>query len=192
MKQRKIPKIKITFPGLILIVVAFADLSGEGVVTLVAAGMHEMGHILAMVLFSVDIRSITLTPLGLEIDTKGMYKSFFEEMVITLSGCAVNFITFAFTYGFGGLISVFGVTSLLLGIMNILPIRCLDGGEALYTGVSIFCMPDRAERISRAVSFVTLIIMWVPATYIFLMSGYNYSLFIMSVWLFGKIFYEKK
>ncbi len=182
------PKIKFSLLGAVLFVMAFADRSGESMLTLAAAALHEVGHMIMLVLLGLGIRRIAVTPLGLEIDTKRGYRSFFEEITVSLAGCAVNFITFALLNGRGGAAELLADASLLLGILNIMPVRCLDGGEALLAGLSLVCLPDKAERICRRVSFLTLFLLWIPAAYIFLMSGYNYSLFIMCLWLFGKLF----
>lgn len=182
------PKIKFSLLGVVLFIMAFADRSGESMLTLTAAALHEIGHIVMLLLLGIGIKRIAVTPLGLEIDTKRGCRSFFEEMSVSLAGCAVNFITFALLYNRGGAATVLADASLLLGVLNIMPVRCLDGGEALLAGLSLFCLPDRAEKICRIVSFAALFLLWIPAAYIFLMSGYNYSLFIMCLWLFSKIF----
>ncbi len=173
-----------------LLGVAFADGSGESIMTLFSALLHELGHIFVMLVLGIGVRRLTVTPLGFEIDPKREYKSFYEEIAVSLAGCAVNFITFFLFFGSGEVLCVLAETSLLLGIMNIMPVRCLDGGEALNAFLSIFLLPDKAERVGRTVSFITLIFMWVPAVYIFLATGYNYSLFIMSTWLFCRIFFR--
>lgn len=182
------PKIKFSLLSAVLFIMAFADRSGESMMTLAAAALHETGHMIALYLLGLGIKRIAVTPLGLEIDTKRGYRSFFEEITVSLAGCAVNFLTFALLYNRGGAATILADASLLLGVLNIMPVRCLDGGEALFAGLSLFCLPDTSEKICRRVSFVTLFLLWIPAAYIFLMSGYNYSLFIMCLWLFGKIF----
>ncbi len=171
-------------------VIALADGSGESIMTLISALLHELGHIFVMLMLGIGIRQLTVTPLGFEIQPKREYRSFYEEIAVSLAGCAVNFLTFFLFFGKGGIFQMLAETSLLLGIMNIMPVRCLDGGEALNAFLNLFLLPDKAERIGRIVSFITLIFMWVPAVYIFLATGYNYSLFIMSTWLFCRIFFQ--
>ncbi len=190
MRKYIFPCIRFTFLGAILITVSFADGSGESILTLFSALLHELGHIILMLVLGIGIRGLTVTPLGFEIDPKREYKSFYEEIAVSLAGCAVNLLTFFMFFGTGGLLQVLAETSLLLGIMNIMPVRCLDGGEALNAFLNLFLLPDKAERVGRAISFAALIFMWIPAVYIFLATGYNYSLFIMSTWLFCRIFFQ--
>ena len=182
------PKIKVDFLSLWMTALVFFDGSGEAAVTLIAALLHEFGHIGVMWLSDLGIREIGITPYGFEIQTKRGYSSFLEEISVSLAGCAVNFIFALLFYRFGGVWERFSLASISLGILNILPITCLDGGEALEAALCLKLLPDTAERICRVVSLVMLFLLWLPAVYIFMFSGYNYSLFILCVWLFGKLF----
>ena len=182
------PKINIPLISVIFFLTAFLDKSGETAVTLLAAFLHELGHIAPILAFGVGIRRIRILPYGFEIHTARAYRSFTEEMAVSLAGCLVNLITFAVFFSFDGYIGMLAEASLALGILNIMPVTGLDGGAVLLSVISNFALPDKAEKICRAVSFVTLILLWIPAAYIFLVSGYNYSLFVMCVWLFCKVF----
>ncbi len=182
------PKIKFPIITLVFFVLAAFEPSGESLATVLAAVLHELGHISVMLMQGIGLRDITVTPYGLEINKKRDYKSFFEEISVSLSGPLVNLLTFFLFGGQSGFLLLLSEASLLLGILNLMPVLCLDGGAALNAALSLFCLPDRSEKICRRVSFITLIVMWIPAAYIFMFSGCNYSLFIMCIWLFGKIF----
>jgi Zn-dependent protease len=185
------PKVHFPIISAVFFISTLFDPSGESLATVIAAFLHELGHITVIMSRGVGIRDITVTPYGLEICTKRGYRSFFEEISVNLAGCVVNFLCFAIFLKLGGFCTLIAEASFLLGILNIMPVACLDGGSVLYASLSLFCLPDKAELICRRVSFFTLIIMWIPAVYIFLFSGCNYSLFIMCLWLFGKIFCQK-
>ena len=182
------PKIKLPLITVIFLLFAVFEPSGETLATVIAALLHELGHISVMLIQGIGLRDITVTPYGLEINKKRDYKSFPEEIAVSLSGCAVNLLTFLFFYRLDGFFLMLAEASLLLGILNLMPVICLDGGSALGATLSLFCLPDKVERICRCVSFVTLFSLWSAAAYIFLFSGCNYSLFIMCIWLFCKIF----
>ncbi len=182
------PKIRLPLISVLFFLTAFFDKSGETSATLLAALMHELGHIIAILTLGVGIRRIRILPYGFEIYTARTYRSFFEESVVSLAGCAVNLMTFALLFRFGGFAEMLASSSLALGILNALPIIGLDGGTFLLSLISNFALPDRAEKICRVISFATLISLWIPAAYIFLVSGYNYSLFVMCIWLFCKVF----
>ncbi len=182
------PKIKFPIITVVFFITAAFDTSGESLATVISAFIHEAGHIAVMLIQGIGLRDITVTPYGLEINKKRDYKSFFEEISVSLSGSAVNILTFLLFCRQGGFLLLLSEAFLLLGILNLMPVLCLDGGSALSATLSLFCLPDRSEKICRRVSFITLIAMWIPSAYIFMFSGCNYSLFIMCLWLFGKIF----
>lgn len=186
------PKIKISLTTLILIPAVLLDPGGEILATVLAATLHELGHLAVILLMRIGIKELNVTPYGLEILTARKYRSFSEEIAVSAAGCTVNFICFFAFSRITGFAVAFAYASLVLGILNALPVITLDGGEALHALFSSFLPFRTAERLSRAVSFFTLVIMWSYAAYIFLFSGYNYSLFIMTVWLFGKIYCAKK
>lgn len=182
------PKIKISILSLIVIPIVLLDPQGELAATVIAAFIHELGHLAVILLCGLGVTELGVTPYGLEIITARRYRSFIEELAVYCAGCTVNFITFFLLSPYGGFAFSLARASLLLGTLNALPVVTLDGGESLHALLSILLPFRLAERISHLLSFITLVIMWTFAAYIFLFSGYNYSLFIMSVWLFGKIY----
>jgi len=182
------PKLKISLFSLLLIPVIILDPSGEIAATVLAATAHEIGHLAVIIASGIGIKELRVTPYGLEIGTVRKYRSFSEEIAVSCAGCAVNFISFLLFSQFTGFAVSFSYASVTLGILNALPVLSLDGGEALHAVFSALLPYKTAERLSYTVSFITLLAMWIIAAYIFLFSGYNYSLFIMSVWLFGKIY----
>ncbi len=182
------PKIKISLTSLLLIPAVIFDPSGTILATVLAALTHELGHLAVIYFVGIGTKEISVTPYGLEIATKRSYKSFGEEIAVNCAGCLINFLCFFAFSSVAGYAVSFAHASLTLGILNALPVLSLDGGEVLHAFLSSFLPFKKAERASRAISFVTLVIMWCIAVYIFMFSGYNYSLFIMSVWLFCKIY----
>ncbi len=182
------PKIRVSLLSLILIPMVICDPSGRILATVIAALLHEAGHIAVMMFLKIGISDVCITPYGLEIGTKRSYRSFGEEIAVNCAGCIVNFITFFAFSRFTGYIEAIASASLLLGILNAFPVLNLDGGETLFAVFSSFCSHRTAVRLSRYISFITLVLLWIIAVYIFLFSGYNYTLFIMTVWLFGKIY----
>lgn len=182
------PKIRLPLISVLFFLTAFFDKSGETSATLLAALLHELGHMTVILSLGIGIREIRILPYGFEIYTARAYRSFSEEIAVSLAGCAVNLITFAALIGFGGYAEMLASASLALGLLNIMPIVGLDGGAVLLSVISNFALPDITEKICRTVSFFALIALWIPAAYVFLATGYNYSLFVMCVWLFCKVF----
>ena len=182
------PKIRVSLLTLALIPIVMLDPSGEVAATVISAFLHELGHLCVLFLCDIGIKELGVTPYGLEIATTRKYKSFSEEIAVNCAGCAINFITYFAFSPYGGFALSLANASLILGILNSLPVISLDGGEVLHAILSLVFSFHTAEKASRIISFFTLTVLWILAVYIFLFSGYNYSLFIMSVWLFGKIY----
>ncbi|MBR2460917.1 MAG: hypothetical protein IKB34_06790 [Clostridia bacterium] len=181
------------------IAVAVFDHSMQTAVALLAALLHELGHIVVIRTCGMHLTGLTVLPYGLEMTTDRPPCTFYEDIAVNVSGCAVNFLAFPIFYTLGAVIHgdlgyfllLFSVSSLTLGFINALPVATLDGGCALEALLSLFFAPDLAYRVVRVFSFFTLVILWIAATYVFMFSGYNYSLFAMAVWLFVRLFCAK-
>lgn len=185
------PKIKISISSLILIPIVLLDPSGGIAAAVIAAVLHELGHLTMIYLFKIGVKELRITPYGLIIQTSRRYRSFTEETAVNCAGCAVNFIIFLLFSRTSGFLHSLAYASAVLGTLNALPVLSLDGGETVRALLSELFPFRTAEKLSRGISFITLICMWVISVYIFLFSGYNYSLFVMSVWLFAKIYCKK-
>lgn len=196
-KRDLIPRLIISLPSLIFwLAVAAFDRSLQTAAALIAALLHEGGHAAVIGLCGIRITGVTVLPYGLEMTTDRPPYSFYEEIAVNAAGCAVNLLTCPLFHLIGNaahgdlgyFFHLLSASSLTLGILNAFPIVSLDGGCVLDSALSIFLSSDTAYRTVRAVSFVFLILLWILATYVFMFSGYNYSLFAMCVWLFARIF----
>ena len=192
-----LPRLLISLPSLLFwLAVALFDRSLSTAASLVAATLHELGHIAVMHICGMRVTSLTVLPYGLEISSSRPPVSFREDIAISSAGCAVNFITAPVFYAFGAVIPnnfgyfllLISASSVLLGILNALPVSTLDGGAVLEALLALLLPAERAYTLARAVGFFSLLLLWVLSVYVFLFSGYNYSLFAMSLWLFARLF----
>lgn len=199
-KKRLLPRMIISAPSLMFwIAVAIFDRTMQASAALTAAILHELGHIAVIKLCGIRITSFTVLPYGLEMSTDRRPRSFFEDVTINSAGCAVNLLSFPIFYSLGAVIhgntGIFllnlSAASVALGILNALPISTLDGGSVAEALLSMRLSSNTVYRIMRAVSFAFLILLWLTATYVFMFSGYNYTLFAMAVWLFARLFLQK-
>ena len=124
---------------------------------LLAAALHECGHLLALRAFRVPVEGLKLSALGAVLYARGARRlSYAREIVVTLAGCGVNLVC-----GFlialaarrlsweGGFL--FAGAHLLLAAFNLLPIPPLDGSRALTLAVS-FCLGPAAGDAAAAVT----------------------------------------
>ncbi|MBQ5662524.1 MAG: site-2 protease family protein, partial [Clostridia bacterium] len=138
------------------------DRSGICAITALAALLHEAGHLTAAAFLHVPIASLRPDALGARLEVKGRMLSYGEEWILcafgplfSLLGAAAGALLWASSVR----ARIFSCASLLLGLLNLLPIFSFDGGRMLACALSFVARPQVAERILRAVSFVFLILL---------------------------------
>lgn len=107
-----------------------------------AAAFHELGHILALRYFRVNIRRIRIRAAGAVLETEGTM-GYGQELAAVLAGPLANLLA-AFLLGWAGEPTASGANA-VLGFFNLLPIRPLDGGSALYLLLAWMAGPETAE-----------------------------------------------
>lgn len=113
--------------------------------------LHEYGHVLGAKFYGINTRSVTMLPLGGIASLERMPKDSTQELVIALSGPAVNFILgiwslpFALlTWGLTDFFLMFAVVNGVLLFFNLLPIFPMDGGRVLRACLHYFLSYERA------------------------------------------------
>ncbi|MBE6545986.1 MAG: hypothetical protein E7668_00920 [Ruminococcaceae bacterium] len=84
------------------------------------------------------------------------------------------------------------VTSLSMGLLNLLPICDFDGGRILYALLCLRLPQLYADRILRFLSFGCIFFLWSFSVYLLLRASSSLSLFIFSLSLFCKIFISER
>jgi Zn-dependent protease len=166
--------------------------SSYTVLPLLAALLHEGGHLLAMLFFGRKIAKITLYPFGADIRAQGM-GGYREDLCISAAGIAANLVTCAFCaphLEHEGILCFFA-SNLLLALLNLLPVETLDGAAILCCILLRFCDWERARALLRRVSFVSLIALWIFATYLLFFTSSSFSFFTMTLYLFACLFLGK-
>lgn len=155
---------------------------------LTAALLHEVGHLMAAALCGVRVERVTLYPFGVDmvLATRPL-RSYGTDLFIAVSGAGVNLLAACFTRLLGGE-GVGAACHLGLAVLNLMPIRGLDGGTALELLCRRFLLPSHAEGVVRTVSFVTLLALWTVAVYLLFVSASDPSLFVLVCFLFATIF----
>ena len=141
---------------------------------------HEAGHLLAMGIMGIEIERITLLPVGVDIQRRNTLIPYWQEVVLSLAGPCVNIMLFVIFGHHPYIASV----NILYAIFNLLPVRGLDGGNALYSALCCHMTPDVAEGICRVVSLVCGALLWMAGIYVMLCLGGNISIFALAVFLF--------
>ncbi len=131
---------------------------------LLAALLHECGHLLACYLFQVPVWRFRLTCCGGEL-VPARHLAGREECVIALSGPAINlllaFALIPLVQGEAG--AIFLGVNLMLGLFNLLPMLPLDGGRVLHGVLVLFCPEGLANRLLSGLSDLLLAAGLIPA-----------------------------
>lgn len=154
-------KLTVTYPLLIVAAVALAfDKNGWLVLYMAAAGLHECGHLAAILLFGGRVRHITAGLGGMKIDyTTRRQSSYASDMLMALAGPFVNLIlvalcTVAARFWQGQDLYYFCGVNLLLAFFNLVPAAPLDGGRAVRALLLALMGPDRGEKLAHIVSLL--------------------------------------
>ena len=157
---------------------------------------HELGHILSARILKVPIREINFGAMSIDIPKPLVYykKSFAQKMIIILSGFIFNlfiFIILLWIYVITKkeFIILLAVQSFAIGLVNLLPIESLDGGEAANLILSRFFSYEKSKKISNMLSLIFLVPAVVFGIFLIAKSWRNVSLVMLVLYLiFEKYF----
>lgn len=157
---------------------------------LLAALLHELGHIAAIYLSGGRVAHIGIYPFGAQIVTGGSLLSYGQSLFVALAGVGVNLVC-ALPLLFEEapfLLQIFAVCSLGLGLFNLLPLKRLDGGEALYNFCAMLSDPQRAGTICRAFSLLGAAGLLLIASSGVLLAKINPTLLLLVLYLLWGVF----
>ena len=118
-----------------------------------AAILHEMGHLLALRIFRIQITGLRIGILGAELKTRGREKlSYGREAVVLLAGPAVNGISIPILLFAANMFdwpegTMLAGAHFLLALFNLLPVLPLDGGRILQVVLTCLLGPAAGEII---------------------------------------------
>ena len=75
-------------------------------------------------------------------------------------------------------------SNLIIFIINILPVFPLDGGSALYFFMCQKTLPSAASKITKCITVIFLLPLFVLSVIILIKTGYNLSLMLICLYLF--------
>ncbi len=185
-KMKVSPVVAVFFLGLLL-----TDRSLLCVSAFLAAAFHELGHLLAARLLNIPIRSLRLDLLGARMDTVGRMMTYGEEWLLCAAGPLFSLLLSSglfFLWEISPFAKLLSCASLLLGFLNLLPIRSFDGGRMLAVALSSFFGEAVSDYVLRLTSFLFLFLLWAVSVYFLLLAGDGLSLFCFSMSLFSHFF----
>lgn len=164
------------------------------ILTILSALLHELGHIISMMLVG-KVRGRLRTHLsGFRITANG--GGYIEDIITLLGGPTINILAFllcfALSRGQEGYIMEVGFVSLITAISNLLPVEGYDGYNII---LKLLYMKEATGgvRVLEAISFGISIAFTFLSLYLLLRYGEGYWVFgIFFSLLLGKIFKYNK
>ena len=167
------------------------DKSGIAAMSLLAAALHEVGHLIAARFLKIPIRAMRLDLLGARIDVKGRILSYGEEWLLCMAG-PLSSLAFSLVgslfWSHSKLAVAFSCASLLLGLLNLLPIQTFDGGRMLECALLSFTTPQKVGSILRGCTFIFLWLLWAFSAYLMIKIADGISLFFFTLNLLSRFF----
>ena len=122
-------------------------------VTLIAAVIHEAGHLLYHIYMGGGARTLRGRVGGLLLGKK-VCRSYGEELTLYLCGPLANFIAALFSFLFlrDELGTLLCAVNIATGVSNLLPVRNYDGYGILRSAMNLLGMEEWAMRILPSVS----------------------------------------
>ena len=194
------PKIKIRLSSIMLFAsILVSENKILSLSVLICATIHELGHIVSALLLKIKIKRFEFSICGAKIIPTQSLCTYLKELILCFCGPLANFITFALCLPAVNITSNSDATSLdfftymalfsiLLGVINLLPIKSLDGGRILFC-IMAPLIGDRAGNITvKICSIVTSIIIWMFSVYLLILSPGGIIFFAFSLCMLLKIF----
>lgn len=161
--------------------------SREFIITIVVSMLHEIGHIISMLVCKRNISFVKVNAFSVDIVQQDSFLPYSKELFILISGPILNIIFYVIFQAIYSIIRIeilesFAVQNLLIGIMNLLPVSSLDGGQILSIILKKFFDDEKSYRISCLISVMFIIPLISLGFYLFLKS-FNISIFILMIYL---------
>lgn len=190
MELRMTPLLAVLVLGVLV-----SDRNGVCTVTLLAALLHECGHLTAARLMRIPLGQMRVDLMGARLEVRGRMLTYGEEWLLSAAGPLVSLLaaaTGALFWERWSIARTFSCASLILGFLNLLPIRSFDGGRMLECTLSRFLSTRALRDVMRVLSFLFLCILWMVAVYFLLQAGSGLSLFCFSMSLLTRFFDENE
>ena len=181
-------RVQVDYGGILIVtVMLLLDRGGAMSAALLACGLHEGGHALAMALLGVKLRLIRLCPWGIRMERRPGELPRWQEAVIAAAGPAVNLIAALALLPWRPLAA--GVQA-ACGVFNLLPLSGMDGGDLFRLALAARLSESAAERVQRVVT-VVLALAGVGAGILLAVEGMNPTLLLASLYLLFLFVWQK-
>lgn len=180
------------------VISAFLFVLSQGLVSSLifasAVVIHELSHLFFLYRFNAKTERITLYPFGIDIRADTSRISYKKELIVTLAGGIANILSALFAIIIlhktpSQSLLFFIICNLFIGILNLIPLPCFDGGKAvrliLYDNLEI----DKAFYTARFCDMLSSAIVILSCLFLIRFSNFNISVIMISVYACVSLFY---
>lgn len=182
-------RLSLLFPALLTALLLWRP-EGVAVSCLLAAVLHEGGHLLAMLWLRVPPEDCVLGAFGARIRLGHRLPSYKSNLIISFGGPFANFLCAGVLYAVGA--GTPALVHLVLALFNLLPASALDGGEILRCGLCLLGLESLSGHVLRLTSALTLLPLAALSFWLFLRGEGNGTLLIVSGYLTVLLFFSDK
>ncbi len=172
------------------------DPSGLMIFGVLSAIIHELGHIIAMIMQKNYIKEIRFGFFSVDIiDSNRVLLNYNKSIFVLLSGSMINFalaflLKLVYLYTGNYVVNIIFYQNIYIGVLNLLPVSILDGGQIAFILLSKKCGFDKALKIMQTLSIIVLFPVLLIGFLILLQSKYNYSLLILGCYLMACLLFK--
>ncbi|MBQ3017507.1 MAG: site-2 protease family protein [Clostridia bacterium] len=161
------------------------SVSPHPLILVICYAIHELGHLFFATLVGAKIKKFKLGAFHLCLSYDCTEISYLKEMLVCFGGIIFNVISALILLLIpifkGEVIDFFVLCNLSLALMNLYPAAILDGGGVLHSFLYIVTSQEKADKISRGVSIISTLILWLISVYLQLVLSSNLSLLVISI-----------
>ena len=157
MIQINLKNTRVCFDFTFFAVISFfllTDGGAFGFSAVIVCALHEMSHLIMMIIFSIPIDRITVYGAGIRISSEKIGQApRFKRNIVLLAGSAGNFVFAAILWFTGEKIAA--LINLFTGVFNLFPIGEYDGAALLYDFVIEHCKAENVDIILKTAAIIS-------------------------------------
>lgn len=150
-----------------------------------AALLHELAHYAVLRLCGVRAARFTLTGLGASLYVPELHRlSYGAELLSAVAGPLMNLLLWVLLSLTGReALTLFAGAQMVLGVLNLLPVRPMDGGRILWLATAYLTEPYTADRVAAAVGLAASSALLALCLWLVLTTGSGLFLLLGALWL---------
>lgn len=150
-----------------------------------AALLHELAHYAVLRLCGVRTARFTLTGLGASLYVPELHRlSYGAELLSAAAGPLINLLLWVLLSLTGREeLTLFAGAQMVLGVLNLLPVRPMDGGRILWLATAYLTEPYTADRVAAAVGLAASSALLALCLWLVLTTGSGLFLLLGALWL---------